>query len=366
MTWIAERRVVAEPTGTTVTATAAPGAVLIHFDVAFRTVEWPWEEKGPVSLIPQASKVSIRANKGLVEVGFALPDAGQVVVPASHSSTARIKFTLPLSNEATSAVESTRDQNDLQFVLTLVAHPFWVFHQQGYANGIDVRPAAVEHTVRVAGADWEKMLQQVGFGEELDRLRERENLANALISRLQDSARRSDEALETLRDVLAEQAVSKQSVHFHQESELHATQAAKWLNWTKGLTLGLALFAVCTLVLHKIPWVQPTSSGEDVQFAIGKTFVFATIAYFLALSSRSYRSHLHNAIVNKHRQNSLAAYRALVEAAGDAANRDIVLTKAADSIFGAQGTGFTKHDGEDGKALSMVNVGANAFKTGGG
>ncbi|MBX3182885.1 MAG: hypothetical protein KIT72_18170 [Polyangiaceae bacterium] len=90
--------------------------------------------------------------------------------------------------------------------------------------------------------------------------------------------------------------------------------------------------------------------------------VFASMAYFLILAARNYMAHRHNAIVNKHRQNSLVTYRALVEAAGDAVNRDIILAKAADSIFGQQTTGFTKHDSDDGKALSMVNVGAGALK----
>jgi len=44
-------------------------------------------------------------------------------------------------------------------------------------------------------------------------------------------------------------------------------------------------------------------------------------------------------------------------------NRDIVLTRVADSIFGAQPTGYIKADADDGKALSMVNVGAGLLKS---
>lgn len=177
----------------------------------------------------------------------------------------------------------------------------------------------------------------------------------------------AESALEAIRRVAAEQGVSQQAIYFKTESELHAREAERWLWWTGVLTIVLALFAASTLVLHKISWLRPANTAEAVQFGIGKMLVFATAAYFLILSARNYMAHRHNAIVNKHRQNSLVTYRALVEAAGDQGNRDIILTKAADSIFGPQSTGFTRHDAEDGKAMSMLNIGASALKpTGGG
>jgi hypothetical protein len=73
---------------------------------------------------------------------------------------------------------------------------------------------------------------------------------------------------------------------------------------------------------------------------------------------KNYTAHRHNTVLNKHRQNSLATYKALVDAAGDQANRDIVLTTTAESIFGAQATGFAK-----GRVLSMVNLAPEMIKT---
>ncbi len=178
--------------------------------------------------------------------------------------------------------------------------------------------------------------------------------------------RNAEEALDAIRKVAAEQGVSQQALYFKEEAESHAKEATLWLARTQNLTIGLGLFAASTLFLHKLPWLAPTTPAEAIQFGIGKMLVFATVAYFLILAARNYMAHRHNAVVNKHRQNSLVTYRAVVEAAGEAANRDIILAKAADSIFGQQNTGFTKHDGDDGKALSMVNVGAGALKSSGG
>jgi hypothetical protein len=73
-------------------------------------------------------------------------------------------------------------------------------------------------------------------------------------------------------------------------------------------------------------------------------------------------SHLHNAVVNRQRQNSLMTFKALVEAAGQQENRDIILTKAADSIFAPQPTGFSKADGAEGAATSVISLGSGALR----
>jgi hypothetical protein len=98
----------------------------------------------------------------------------------------------------------------------------------------------------------------------------------------------------------------------------------------------------------------------------GKVLVFFTLASFLLLSARNFNAHRHNSIINKHRQNSLVTYEALVKAAGAEANRDIVLTKAAESIFNQQSTGFTKADGNDGGGLNVVSLGTSFLKPPGG
>lgn len=189
-----------------------------------------------------------------------------------------------------------------------------------------------------------------------------EDRTKAIEASLRERQGEAEEALDAIRKVAAEQGVSQQALYFKEESEAHAQEAKVWYRRTRSLTIGLGIFAASTLFLHKIHWLAPASSAEAIQFGIGKMLTFATIAYFLILASRNYMAHRHNAIVNKHRQNSLVTYKALVEAAGDAANRDIILAKAADSVFGQQSTGFTKHDSDEGKALSMVNVGAGALK----
>jgi hypothetical protein len=177
-------------------------------------------------------------------------------------------------------------------------------------------------------------------------------LQQALEKRKKDA----DAVLEAVRKVAEEQGVSQQAIYFKNEADKHDIESQKWLRTTIGLTILLAVYAVATLFLHRIPILSPTSAYETTQLAVSKILIFATILFILLLASRNYISHRHNSVVNRHRQNALATYQAIVKAAGAEANRDVVLAKAADCIFTAQPTGFGKSDTADGGGLSLVNV----------
>lgn len=172
----------------------------------------------------------------------------------------------------------------------------------------------------------------------------------------------ADETLQAIRNVAAEQGVSQQAIYFKEEAESHNTLANTWLNRTVGLTVALLVYALSTFFIHKIPFLAPQGVYETAQLAVSKALVFVTIAFLLLLASRNYTAHRHNAVVNKHRQNGLVTYGALVKAASAGANSDIILTKAAQCIFDSQATGFAKGDGVDSGGLSMINVGTPSIK----
>ncbi len=180
--------------------------------------------------------------------------------------------------------------------------------------------------------------------------------ANKLKAELDARKKEADDALDAIRKVAAEQGVSQQAIYFKEEAEVHEKAAAIWYARTYKTTIGLGLYAVTTLFLHKIKVIAPTNGFEAVQLVVGRILVFATIASFVLLSARNFLAHRHNAVVNKHRQNALVTYKALVEAAKDAANKEVILTKAAECIFSQQATGFGKEERADGGAFSMVNV----------
>lgn len=159
------------------------------------------------------------------------------------------------------------------------------------------------------------------------------------LTAIEDDAKR---VLEEVRKVAAEQGVSQQARYFQEESSSHETEAKTWRVATLYATGGLGAFALAALFAHNWEWLRPATPYDAVQLAIGKLILFAVLGYLVLLCARNFLSHKHNAIVNKHRQNALLTFNALVEAAGSEEHRDVILTYAAACIFSPQETGYTK------------------------
>ncbi|MBX3316034.1 MAG: hypothetical protein KF902_04115 [Phycisphaeraceae bacterium] len=186
--------------------------------------------------------------------------------------------------------------------------------------------------------------------------------AEAIKQQLDASRKEADATLDAIKKVAAEQGVSQQAFHFKQEGDSHNTAAAKWLKATVVMTGLLGLYALSTLFLHKWQWIAPVNSFQTIQLTVSKALIFGTIFFMLVLCSKNYLAHRHNAVVNKHRQNALATYTAIVKAAHDPSNSDIVLNKAADCIFSPRPTGYSKDDGGDSGSTSFLTVGPNSVK----
>lgn len=166
---------------------------------------------------------------------------------------------------------------------------------------------------------------------------ESSKITNSLVEK-ENSAKT---ALEEIRNVAAEAGVTREATHFKNEFEHHNTEAAKWQERVIWLSIILVLFAVMSLFLHEIPILNDKEIYNIVQLSVSKLLIFSVITYMLFLSSRNFFNHKHNAIVNKHRENALLTYNALVEASGDGGVRDAVLLQAASCIFSPQSTGYT-------------------------
>lgn len=167
MSWQCGQRIVAEPSGCAVSGTSIAGGAQVHVEVAFRLVEWPWEEKGPLSLVPQPSEVTARANRGEVRLGFALPTPASVLSPASHSSTGSVRFTSSLTASALAALEIARDGGPLELVMTLTAYPFVITQYQRYAPGVGIQPTFDIYTFKVPKEQWLAVLKSVGYSDTL-------------------------------------------------------------------------------------------------------------------------------------------------------------------------------------------------------
>lgn len=174
------------------------------------------------------------------------------------------------------------------------------------------------------------------------------------LTSIEDDAKR---VLEEARKVAAEQGVSQQARYFQEESSSHEAEASTWRIATFCAAGALAAFAVASAFAHKWEWLQPMTPYEAAQLGISKILLFAILGYLVLLCARNFLSHKHNAIVNKHRQNALLTFNALVEAAGGEEQRDVILAYAASCIFSPQETGYTKQAaGSPDMPLSIIQA----------
>ena len=164
----------------------------------------------------------------------------------------------------------------------------------------------------------------------------------------------ADAALAAIRAVASEQGVSQQASYFKDEAQAQDALAATWLTYTYRFALAVGGFAVLSLILHKLPWIKPENATEAFQLITSKILIFAVLGFLLILAAKNYATHKHNSIVNRHRQNALLTYRALVAASAGQGTEDIVLAHAASCIFSPQETGFSQGKGEGSSGSKSV------------
>jgi hypothetical protein len=163
-----------------------------------------------------------------------------------------------------------------------------------------------------------------------------------LQTELKDGARDAKKMLEDIRAVAAEQGVSQEAIYFGKEADRHDVESKTWRKATISLAIALGGFAFLTMFSNNVPGLHPANAVESSQIIAGKVLFFVVLAYMLLLSARNFLSHVHNKIVNRHRQNALLTFNALVNAGGTQATKDVVLGYAASCIYAPQETGYAK------------------------
>lgn len=181
--------------------------------------------------------------------------------------------------------------------------------------------------------------------------------ANEITESLEQQKIDAAGVLEEIRKVAAEQGVTQQAIYFKDEADRNETDAETWRYRTIKLAWLLGVYAALSIFIHKIPWLAPANTFDTVQMAVSKILIFAVISFVLYLSAKNFLSHKHNAVVNRHRQNALMTYKALVEAAGEKQQAsDAVLVHAASCIYAPQPTGYTGRASDAQGAKSVIEL----------
>ena len=170
--------------------------------------------------------------------------------------------------------------------------------------------------------------------------RQFEKLTQEFDDIIKDRTDKADEMLKHFSLMTAESGISFQADYFAKESQEHLKQSQQWKRKIYWYSVGLGVCVVAGLLDIGYSLIPVTTVSQTIQLTVTKLLLFMILSYLLFLSVRNFMSHTHNAVVNRHRQNALLTFEALVEASQDKDTKDIILTHAASCIFSPQETGY--------------------------
>jgi hypothetical protein len=165
-----------------------------------------------------------------------------------------------------------------------------------------------------------------------------------------------DETLQKVRAATGAIGIEKQAEVFKNAALEHEVARGRWLKATAALATAtlLGLAANWLIAYHVGP---PSSSLALLQLTVAKLLFFSLLLSVLVWSGKVYKSHQHNYVLNKHRQNALETFQLFVRGADDPETKAMVLLQATKSIFTPQPTGFLSGDKEsDGASPQMFEI----------
>jgi hypothetical protein len=148
-----------------------------------------------------------------------------------------------------------------------------------------------------------------------------------------------DETLRKIRASTGAIGIEKQAEVFKNAAAEHDQARSCWLKVTAGLGL---LTAILLLTNWGMAYYvgPPSSSVALIQLTVAKLLFFSLLLSAVVWSGKNYKSHQHNYVLNKHRQNALETFQLFARGAEDAETKSMVLLQATKSIFTPQATGF--------------------------
>ena len=196
----------------------------------------------------------------------------------------------------------------------------------------------ISYSVR-KGTDFEQLEQDARKQAE-----QVEQIGTELQSKGLEIVAEAQVVLDQVRRAAQEVGVVQHAAQFNDEADQHKTSAQKWLNaaiWlaipTASLTFGNVVVHVVLIYLGKLPAL---TTAQTIQLAVAKIIFFSLLFSALVWVGRVYRSHQHNFVINRHRQNALTSFETFAKAANDDQTKSAVLLQATNCIFSPQVSGY--------------------------
>lgn len=175
----------------------------------------------------------------------------------------------------------------------------------------------------------------------------------------QDAVERLKE-IEGMRDA-ASRAVGATGVAEHarlfgQQAHIHNVAARCWLGAAAGISVAAGLFGWWAFPTSEDTLSSATSVAHYIHYVVPRVIVLSLGFYGVFLSVKNYVAHSHNAVINRHRENSLQTFEAFVNGTKDQATKDAVLIQATRCIFEPQPTGYSPSEVQPPIPSAMVQI----------
>ncbi|MEX2368977.1 MAG: hypothetical protein WD552_01115 [Candidatus Paceibacterota bacterium] len=210
---------------------------------------------------------------------------------------------------------------------------------------VDDLSAAVslQVAVRLRKTDAQEVSQLVGS------IKRNAAKSEELAGKIEEMARASQEATRKL-------GVEANASHFSRQASEHVVGGRKWLLATAVAGLGTAAWALSAYD-HALDLIfSGLTSAQLVQVTLAKLAVFSVLAAVAIWCGTMYRTHRHNYVVNRHRQNALATFETFASSTDDPQVKHAILTQATGSIFLPQHTGYGGSDGDRTNSPQVIEM----------
>lgn len=167
--------------------------------------------------------------------------------------------------------------------------------------------------------------------------------------------REAQDIIDVARQAAGLSATPTQINYFGLEAKQCKCRAFYWLG-IAGLLAAGTIALLLWFVIYYVPKLASMNTTALIQSSISKVALFTLAYYLIIFSARMSRAQLHNFTVNKHRQNALETFSALVKSSGDEQTKNHILTYAAQAIFSPQVSGFQSKEGDHYGASQIFEV----------
>ena len=160
-----------------------------------------------------------------------------------------------------------------------------------------------------------------GIAEEVEKARDQ---VNTLISALSDEA--------------GKQGIAAEAKYFDEEGRAHETVSLLWLI----ASIVSSLILVSSAVFFYYSFTPSSVDVIDWNQFIPRISALGLQIISLLILVGNFRAERHNAIINKHRANSLATFETMTQSTTTRDVRDAITLTAANAIYAPQDTGFSR------------------------